>query len=66
MASDVTATALEELPKTMNAIIRFPSEEAVWKCYNDLEYQEIKKVRLATTENCTMLITKQFRPHSTQ
>jgi len=64
LASDVTATALEGVPKTMNAIIRFPSEEAVWKCYNDPEYQEIKKIRLASTENCTMIIAKQFEPGS--
>jgi uncharacterized protein (DUF1330 family) len=48
----------------MNAIIRFPSEEAVWNCYNDPEYQEIKKIRLATTENCAMIIAKEFEPRS--
>jgi uncharacterized protein (DUF1330 family) len=64
LASDITATALEGSPKTMNAIIRFPSEEAVWNCYNDPEYQDIKKIRLATTENCTMIIAKEFEPRS--
>ena len=60
LASDTSATALEGRPKTMNAIIEFPSEEAVWNCYNDPEYIEAKKIRLSSTANCTMVIAKQF------
>jgi uncharacterized protein (DUF1330 family) len=62
LASDITGTALEGDPKTMNAIIRFPSEESVWNCYRDPEYEEAKKIRWATTRNCTMVIVKQFEP----
>ena len=60
LASDTTATALEGTPKTMNAIIEFPSEDAVWSCYNDPEYVEARKIRLSSTSNCTMVIVKQF------
>ena len=60
LSSDTTATALEGTPKTMNAIIEFPSEEAVWKCYNDPDYVEIKKIRLSSTSNTTMVIAKPF------
>ena len=60
LASDTTATALEGIPKTMNAIIEFPSEETVWSCYNDPDYVEAKKIRLLSTTNCTMVIVKQF------
>ena len=60
LSSDTTATALEGTPKTMNAIIEFPSEEAVWNCYNDPEYVEIRKIRLSSTRNTTMVIAKQF------
>src|SRR5215213_6426671 len=60
LASDTTATALEGIPKTMNAVIEFPSEEAVWNCYNDPEYVELRKIRLSSTTNCTMVIAKQF------
>jgi uncharacterized protein (DUF1330 family) len=60
LASDTNARALEGSPKTMNAIIEFPSEEAVWDCYNDPEYEEVKKIRLATATNCTMVIVDRF------
>lgn len=60
LASDTTATALEGIPKTMNAIIEFPSEEAVWNCYNDPEYVQARKIRLSSTTNCTMVIAKRF------
>jgi uncharacterized protein (DUF1330 family) len=60
LASDANARALEGEPKTMNALIEFPSEEAVWNCYNDPEYVEVKKIRMATTNNCTMVIVDQF------
>ena len=60
LASDTTATALEGTPKTMNAIIEFPSEEAVWNCYNDPEYAEVRKIRISSTSNCTMVIANQF------
>jgi len=61
LASDVEGVALEGKPRTMNAIIRFPSEEAVHRCYNDPAYQEIKKIRLSTTANCTMVIVKSLK-----
>ena len=62
LTSDANAIAIEGVPKTMNAVIEFPSEEAVWNCYNDPEYFEVKKIRLSSTENCTMVIAKQFIP----
>ena len=60
LSSDTTATALEGTAKTMNAIIEFPSEEAVWNCYNDPEYVEIRKIRWSSTRNTAMVIAKQF------
>jgi uncharacterized protein (DUF1330 family) len=60
LASDVTGVALEGKPKTMNAIIKFPSEEAVFRCYNDPEYVEVRKIRHQSTSNCTMVIVKEF------
>jgi uncharacterized protein (DUF1330 family) len=61
LASDTAAICLEGTAKTMNAIIKFPSEEAALTCYNDPAYQEIKKIRLASTANCTMLLVKAFK-----
>ena len=60
LASDVTGIALEGKAKTMNAVIRFPSKESVYNFYNDPAYQEIKKIRLNSTTNCTMVLVKSF------
>jgi len=60
LASDLQGIALEGKSKTMNAIIKFPSEQATIDCYNDVEYHEIKKIRINSTSNCTMVIVKTF------
>jgi uncharacterized protein (DUF1330 family) len=60
LAMDTTPKVLEGIPKTMNAIIEFPSEEAVYNFYNDPEYQSFINLRLNSTSNCTMIILKQF------
>ncbi len=60
LAMDTAPKVLEGIPKTMNAIIEFPSEEAVHNFYNDPEYQSFIHLRLNSTSNCTMIILKQF------
>jgi uncharacterized protein (DUF1330 family) len=60
IASDRDAIALEGKARTMNAIIKFPSEEAALQCYNDPEYQEAKKIRTGSTKNCTLILVKEF------
>jgi len=60
LAADTDALAVEGTAKNMNAIIRFPSEEAALSCYNDPEYQEVKKIRLNSTSNCSMVLVKHF------
>ena len=60
LAMDTEAKALEGQPKKMNAIVEFPSEEAVHKFYNDPEYQSFIHLRHDSTSNCTMIILKQF------
>jgi uncharacterized protein (DUF1330 family) len=52
---------LEGNPKMMNALIEFPSEQAALNCYNDPAYAEVKKIRLDSTSNCTMILVKEFR-----
>jgi uncharacterized protein (DUF1330 family) len=56
LASDVNGASLEGIARTMNAIIKFPSREAVYHCYNDPDYQEVKKIRINSTTNCTMVV----------
>jgi len=60
LAMDTAPKVLEGIPKTMNAVIEFPSEEAVHNFYNDPEYQSFIHLRLNSTSNCTMIILKQF------
>lgn len=59
LASETEAFALEGKAKTMNAIIKFPSKEAVLECYNDLQYQEVMKIRLRSSGNCSMVIVRE-------
>lgn len=58
LASDAQGKALEGNLKTMNAVIEFPSEEAVIKCYNDPDYQKAKEIRHNSTSDCSMIIVK--------
>ena len=60
LAMETNPKALEGIPKTMNAIIEFPSEDAVNNFYNDPEYQAFIDLRLNSTSNCTMIMLKQF------
>lgn len=65
IASDTQAICLEGTARTMNAIIKFPSEEAALNCYNDPEYIPIKQIRINSTRNCTMLLVKEFKRQET-
>ncbi len=60
LAMETDPEALEGRPKTMNAIIEFPSGEVVRKFYNDPQYQSFIHLRLNSTSNCTMIILEQF------
>jgi len=60
LAMDTTPKVLEGVPKTMNAIIEFPSEVAVNGFYNDPAYQSIIHLRHNSTSNCTMIVLKKF------
>jgi uncharacterized protein (DUF1330 family) len=60
LASDTEAIVFEGSARRMNAIIKFPSKEAAGKCYNDPSYADIKKIRINSTKNCTMVLVKHF------
>lgn len=60
VAADTAGIAVEGQPKTMNAIITFPSEDAALSCYKDPEYQKIKEIRINSTTNTTMVLVKRF------
>ena len=60
LAMESNPKALEGTPKTMNAIVELPSEEAVYNFYNDPEYQSFIHLRHNSTSNCTMIMLNQF------
>jgi len=64
LAMETNPKALEGKPKTMNALVEFPSEEAVHNFYNDPEYQSFIHLRHNSTSNCTMIILNQFEKTS--
>ena len=65
LASDTAGVAVEGAPRTMNAIIRFPSREAAFGLYHDPEYQAAKDVRHRSTRNITMVLVDEFAlPHA--
>jgi uncharacterized protein (DUF1330 family) len=60
IAMDMAPLVLEGVPRKMNAIIEFPSEEAVEGFYNDPEYQSFIHLRHDSTSNCTMIMLREF------
>jgi uncharacterized protein (DUF1330 family) len=60
LASDTNGYAIEGQPRRMNAIVKFPSREAVLAFYDDPEYQEAKRIRQQAAANITMVIVEEF------
>ena len=60
LASDTNAFPVEGHARTMNAIIRFPSKEAVLGLYNDPDYQEAKRIRQRSTTNVSMVVVDEL------
>jgi uncharacterized protein (DUF1330 family) len=60
LASDTNAYVVEGTARKMNAIIRFPSREAVLGFYNDPAYAEAKRLRQRSTSNVSMVIVEEF------
>jgi len=60
LASDTNGMAIEGSPRRMNAIVRFPSKDAVLGFYNDPAYQEAKRIRHQSAANITMVIVDEF------
>jgi uncharacterized protein (DUF1330 family) len=58
VANDLNALAVEGIIKQMHALVKFPSVEKALACYNDPAYQEVAKLRLNTTFNCSLVLAK--------
>jgi uncharacterized protein (DUF1330 family) len=66
LASDTAAFLLEGTVRKMNAIIRFPSREAVLGLYHDADYQEAKLIRQRSTANVSMVLVEEFVAEATE
>ncbi len=64
LVADYEATSIEGEGRGVNVVLRFESEEAAMKWYNDPDYEPVKKIRLDTTSNGTAVLAKQFVPPS--
>jgi len=62
LAMETNPKTLEGTAKMMNAIIEFPSEQAVTDFYNDPEYQSFIHLRHNAATDCTMIVLKEFQP----
>jgi len=61
LVADYEAAALEGRAPGVNVILKFPSEEAARKWYNDVDYVPVKQIRLNSTKNGAIVLTKEFQ-----
>lgn len=62
VVADYDAQALEGRKKTVDVILRFPSQEAALGWYNDPDYEPVRKIRLDSCENNNMVLAAEFVP----
>jgi uncharacterized protein (DUF1330 family) len=62
LVADYEAKPVEGEARGVNVVLRFESEEAAMNMYNDPDYRAVKKTRLDSTKNGTLLLAKQFIP----
>jgi uncharacterized protein (DUF1330 family) len=60
LVADYEAKSIEGEARGVNVVLRFESEEAAMNMYNDPDYRPVKKIRLNSTKNGTLLLAKQF------
>lgn len=64
LVADYDAKSIEGKARGVNAVLRFQSEESVMNFYNDPQYQPLKKLRLDSTKNGTIILAKPYVPTS--
>lgn len=58
LAADFAATALEGRPPAVQVILRFETEQAALNWYDDPEYTRIKKIRIDSTRNGSLVLVR--------
>jgi uncharacterized protein (DUF1330 family) len=64
LVADYEVKAIEGQPCGVYVVLRFASEEAAMKFYNDPDYEPVKQIRLSTTSNGTAVLAREFVPPS--
>jgi uncharacterized protein (DUF1330 family) len=65
LAADFDAEALEGEARGMNVAPRSPSEQAARAWYGDAEYGPVRRIRLRSTTNGSMVLLRGFLPPAT-
>ena len=60
LVADFDPRGIEGTARHVYVVLKFESDEAAMNFYNDPEYQPVKQIRLDSTENGSMVLTKQF------
>ncbi|MGE3176643.1 MAG: DUF1330 domain-containing protein [Vicinamibacterales bacterium] len=58
LAADFGAKVLEGRPPSVQVILKFENEEAVLRWYQDPEYAEIRRIRLDSTSNGSLVLVR--------
>jgi uncharacterized protein (DUF1330 family) len=58
IVTERNAIALEGRPRSVSVVLRFDSEEAALRWYNDPEYEPLKNIRLESTANVTAFLAR--------
>lgn len=62
LVADYEAQVLEGETGSTYVVLRFESEEAALAWYNDPAYEDVKKIRMNSSKNGKVVITKPFTP----
>jgi len=60
LVADYEAVALEGRAPGVNVVVKFDSEEAARNWYNDPDYGPVKQIRLNSSKDGSITLTKEF------
>lgn len=64
LAADYESEPLEGKPRKVTVVLRFASEEAARKWYNDPAYGPVRQIRLDSTAGGFIVMAKELEPES--
>jgi uncharacterized protein (DUF1330 family) len=61
LVADYDSKPLEDQPRKVNVVLKFPSEESALSWYNDPAYGPVRQIRLDSTQGGYSAIAKEFK-----